>query len=57
MWILDSEGDFLEGIHFFLRQLCSDLDLLLPREARVVAAWEEVSLRSDKARWRYGQLF
>ncbi|RHZ53742.1 DNA damage response protein RcaA [Aspergillus thermomutatus] len=52
MWILDSEGDFLEGINSFFTNLDPNLDLLLPREARVVAAWEEVSLRSDKARWR-----
>jgi hypothetical protein len=56
MWILDSEGDFLEGI-IPLTPPSFDVDLLLHREARVVAAWEEVSLRSDKTRWRYGRLF
>lgn len=52
MWILDSEGDFLEGE----LSLC-DLEVAailmfcaLAREACVVAAGEEVSFRSGEAR-------
>lgn len=53
MWILDSEGDFLDGTSMVAVSLFGGISLTFDRETCLAAAREEVSLRSDQARRRY----
>lgn len=53
MWILESDGDLLGGM--FYNQICPRRRSRFGRKTGVVEAGEEISRRTNQARWWYAE--